>query len=129
MSTLICHLGKHLDQEVSIKGWVHNVRSSGKIAFLQLRDGSGYTQGIVAKADVSEKVWGNAKNLSQESSLIVSGTVTKHPKKEEYELQVKDVQPVQISAEYPISKKEHGPDFLLDNRHLWLRSKKQWAIQ
>ncbi len=128
--TLIKDISKYVDQEVEIKGWLYNKRSSGSIAFLELRDGSGFLQAVAVKTEISEEVWNSAEKLTQESSLIVKGKVSKHPKQEGiFELQVSDIQIVQIAEEYPITKKEHGPDFLLDNRHLWLRSKKQWAIQ
>ena len=127
--TWISDFPKSNGKEVEIKGWVHNLRSSGKIAFLQLRDGTGYTQGIVVHKEVSEEIWNHVKSITIESSVIVQGTVSKHPKKEEYELQVSDIEIVGRSEEYPIGKKDHGPDFLLDHRHLWLRSKKQHAIQ
>ncbi len=120
----------YVAKEVQIKGWIHNKRSSGKIFFIQIRDGQGFIQAIVFKNDVTEKVFETAEKLTQESSVIMTGTISKHPKKEEYELQVKDIEIVHLNTdEYPISNKEHGIDFLLDNRHLWLRSKKQWAIQ
>ncbi len=129
MYSLIKDLSKHVGEEVVIKGWLYNKRSSGPIAFLELRDGYGWVQGVVVKNDVSEKVWQDAEKLTQESSLELVGVVTKHPKKENiFELQVKDIKVIQISGEYPIALKEHGPDFLMDNRHLWLRSKKQWAL-
>ncbi|OIO47081.1 MAG: asparagine--tRNA ligase [Parcubacteria group bacterium CG1_02_37_51] len=118
-----------IDQKVTLKGWVANFRSSGKISFLQLRDGYGYIQGIASENDLEKAVWDKIQGLSVESSVIVQGTISKHPKKEEYELQVSALEIVQLAAEYPIGKKEHGPDFLLDNRHLWLRSSKQVAIQ
>ncbi len=129
MDILITDIAEHVGKTVTVKGWIYNTRSSGKITFLQIRDGSGFVQGIVHRPDVEELVWDDAHALTMESSAIVTGTVSKHPKKEEYELQVSGIEIVQIAAEYPISKKEHGPDFLLDNRHLWLRSKRQWAIQ
>jgi asparaginyl-tRNA synthetase len=127
---LIKDISKYVDKEVEIKGWLYNMRSSGSIAFLELRDGSGFVQCVVVKNSVSEEVWQSVEKLTQESSLIVKGNVSKHPKQEGvFELQASDLQIVQIAEEYPITKKEHGPEFLLDNRHLWLRSKKQWAIQ
>lgn len=129
MHVFISGISKHEGDEVVIRGWAYNVRSSGKIVFLQIRDGSGFIQGIVHKPDVTEDVWNAANQITLESSIIVTGKVAKHPKKDEYELHVSGVQIVQIAKEYPIGKKEHGPDFLLDNRHLWLRSSKQWAIQ
>lgn len=97
--------------------------------FPELRDGTGIVQGVVSKKDVSERVWEDFGKLTQESSLVVTGTVTKHPKQEGvYELQVSDVEIVQIAQDYPITPKEHGIEFLADRRHLWLRSKRQWAI-
>lgn len=127
---MIKDIASFVGQEFEVKGWLYNKRSSGSIAFLELRDGTGFVQGVVVKSAVSEEVWKNVESLTQESSLMAYGSVSKHPKQEGvYELQISDVKVVQISQEYPITKKEHGPDFLLDNRHLWLRSKKQWAIQ
>ncbi len=125
----ISDIDKHLDQEVKIEGWVHNFRSSGSLYFLQIRDGSGFIQAIISKNTVGEKTWKECLKITQETSLELEGKISKHPKKEEYELQVSDLKLFQIAEEYPISNKEHGEAFLLDNRHLWLRSKKQWAIQ
>lgn len=125
----ITQAAEFIGQEVQIQGWVYNLRSSGSICFLQVRDGSGFTQAIVNKASVSAEVWQTAEQATIESSVILTGQISKHPKKEEYELQVSDIKLVQIAEEYPIGKKEHGPDFLLDNRHLWLRAPSQWAIQ
>lgn len=127
--TMITELSHHVGAEVVLRGWIYNLRSSGKIAFLQLRDGSGFAQAIVAKSEVDAAVWETAEKLTLESSVALTGVVTKHPKKEEYELQVRGIEVFQIAAEYPIGKKEHGPDFLLNQRHLWLRSPSQWAIQ
>jgi len=129
MHVFIKDIAPYVGEKVTLKGWVYNLRSSGKITFLQFRDGTGFIQAIVHQPSVSDVVWDDAHKLTIESSVIVSGTVAKHPKKEEYELQVTDLHVVQIAEEYPIGKKEHGPDFLLDNRHLWLRSSKQWALQ
>lgn len=124
-------LKDHVGREVRIRGWMFNKRSSGKIHFLQLRDGSGVVQGIVFQPDVSEEVFATAEKLTMETSLKVDGIVSKHPKFEDtYELQVKNIEIIQLVAEdFPISKKEHGTDFLLENRHLWLRSGSQRAIQ
>lgn len=127
--TEISSLKEHLGEEVLLKGWIYNFRSSGKIAFLQLRDGSGFAQCVVDQGSVSAEAWKVVEEMTQESSVEVSGTVSKHPKLEEYELQVKDLKFIQRAEEYPIGNKEHGPDFLLENRHLWLRAPKQWAIQ
>ncbi|MDO8527636.1 MAG: asparagine--tRNA ligase [Deltaproteobacteria bacterium] len=128
-NAFIKDLNKHLDQTVTVKGWVHNLRSSGKISFLQIRDGTGFCQAIVNQPTVKPEVWEEAKKISLETSVILTAKVSKHPKKEEYELQVEDLKIVQAALDYPIGKKEHGPDFLLDHRHLWLRAPKQWAIQ
>ncbi|MEO5927105.1 MAG: asparagine--tRNA ligase [Patescibacteria group bacterium] len=130
MDTLISKFSALVGQTVTIKGWAHNVRSSGSIAFLQIRDGSGFTQAVVAKQNVDEASWNAAVETTIESSVSVTGTVSKHPKQEGvYELQATSVTLLQKAEEYPIGKKEHGPDFLLDNRHLWLRAPAQWAIQ
>ena len=129
MNVFIKDIGNHIGKTVTIKGWVYNLRSSGKIAFLQIRDGSGFIQAIVSAPEVEGKVWEDVKRITLESSVIISGNVAKHPRQDVYELQVKGLEIVHIAMEYPIGKKEHGPDFLLDMRHLWLRSRKQWAIQ
>ncbi|MFH0820333.1 MAG: asparagine--tRNA ligase [Candidatus Peregrinibacteria bacterium] len=130
MNILISEAKNHVGKEVTIRGWMFNKRGSGKIWFLELRDGSGFIQGIVTK-DAGETVMLTAEKLTMESSVIVTGMISAHPKHVGvFELQVKDIKVVQLNADdYPISKKEHGPDFLLDNRHLWLRSHRQWAIQ
>jgi len=127
----ISNLKNFVGQEVTIQGWMFNKRGSGKIYFLQLRDGSGITQGIVEASSVSPETLAQAEKLTMESSLKVTGLVTKHPKlADTYELQIKEIAPIQlVTAEYPIAKKEHGIEFLMDNRHLWLRSSRQWAIQ
>ncbi len=121
---------KHYDGKVvTLKGWLYNMRSSGKIWFLLLRDGTGLIQGIVSRADVSEEVFNQREILTQESSLIVKGLV--HSDKRApggYEIIVQDIQILQVAQEYPITLKEHGIEFLMDNRHLWLRSRKQWAL-
>jgi asparaginyl-tRNA synthetase len=124
-------LRDHVGKEITIQGWMFNKRSGKGIQFLQLRDGSGVVQGIVFDKAESSDLFKIAASLMPESSLTITGEVTKHPKLEDtYELQVKSIEPIQIPAEeYPIAKKEHGPDFLLENRHLWLRSPKQRAIQ
>jgi asparaginyl-tRNA synthetase len=127
--TFIHEMAHHVGKKVVIKGWVYNKRFSGKIGFLQIRDGSGFIQGVVSEKEVDPKVWELANRLTLESSVVLEGTVSKHPRHEVFELQVGDVKLVQMSEEYPIGKKDHGPEFLLDNRHLWLRSPKQWAIQ
>ncbi|MBD3156396.1 asparagine--tRNA ligase, partial [Candidatus Peregrinibacteria bacterium] len=131
MIATINRIDQYVDKEVSIRGWMYNKRGSGKIYFLQLRDGTGMIQGIVEASSVSEEIFSKAEALTMESSLTVTGTVSKHPKHDDvFELQVNGITIHHLNDdEYPIAKKEHGPDFLLNNRHLWLRSKKQWAIQ
>lgn len=123
--------GNFVNQEVTLEGWMYNKRGSGKIFFLQLRDGSGFMQGVVTEEESGKESMEIAEKLTMESSVRVTGLISKHPKHEDvFEMMVKKIEPVQIpDEEYPISKKEHGPDFLLDNRHLWLRSSRQWAIQ
>ncbi len=129
MQTFIKDLSGFVDQEVTLRGWVSNSRSSGSIAFLELRDGSGFIQCVVSKKEVSEEVWSSVEKITQESSIEISGIVSKHPKQDGvYELQAKSYNLIQLAVDYPIANKEHGPDFLMDNRHLWLRSKRQWAI-
>jgi asparaginyl-tRNA synthetase len=130
MSFLIKDAEKHVGKEVMLQGWMYNRRGSGKIAFLQLRDGSGVMQGIVEESAVGGDVWGSVQSMTIESSVRVSGVVEAHPKKESvFEMQVRDVEIVCLAPDdYPIGKKEHGPDFLLQNRHLWLRSNRQRSI-
>ena len=129
MQTFIKDLSNKVGEEVTIKGWLNNKRSSGKIAFLELRDGSGFVQAVAVKDNLPAEVWETIDKLTQESSLEVTGKVSKHPKQEGvFELQIVKLLNCQIASEYPIAKKDHGPEFLMDNRHLWLRSKKQWAI-
>lgn len=126
---LIKDIAGFIGQEVCLKGWVRNIRHSGKLVFIILRDGSGEMQTIAFKPELGEEAFETAKRLTLESSVIITGVPKQHPKQEGvYELDIKSVTPVQISEEYPISKKEHGPDFLLSNRHLWIRSSKQWAV-
>ncbi|MCE1165271.1 MAG: OB-fold nucleic acid binding domain-containing protein, partial [Bacteroidetes bacterium] len=129
MWVYIDKISEYVDKEVTIKGWLYNIRSSGKLMFPELRDGTGLIQGVVAKNAVSEQVWEDFGKLTQESSVIVTGIVTKHPKKENvYELQVNALEIVSIAEPYPITPKEHGVDFLADRRHLWLRSPRQASI-
>jgi asparaginyl-tRNA synthetase len=122
-------IGTHEGDEVTIKGWLHNRRSSGKIHFLTLRDGSGFIQAVMSKATVGEERFKAADHLSQETSLIVTGTAradTRAPSG--YEIDVKSFEVVGASHDYPITPKEHGVDYLLDRRHLWIRSERQQAI-
>ncbi len=126
----IARLAEHVGAEVTIRGWLYNKRSSGKLHFLEVRDGTGIIQAVVFKGDVTPELFAAADHIQQEASLEVTGLVKEHGKiKGQYELQAKDVKVVAAPArEYPISPKEHGTDFLMDNRHLWLRSKRQHAI-
>ncbi|OIJ15812.1 asparagine--tRNA ligase [Anaerobacillus arseniciselenatis] len=129
MKTTISQVGKYTDQEVVIGGWLANKRSSGKIAFLQLRDGTGFIQGVVVKAEVGEEVFSQAKNLTQESSLYVTGTVRSDERAPSgFELTVTGIEVIHEAVDYPITPKEHGTEFLMDHRHLWLRSKRQHAV-
>ncbi|MFS0764724.1 MULTISPECIES: asparagine--tRNA ligase [Peribacillus] len=129
MKITIKDASKFVDQEVTIGGWLASKRSSGKIAFLQIRDGSGFIQGVVVKADVGEEIFARAKSVSQESSLYVTGVIQKDERSPfGFELQVKDIEIIHESLDYPITPKAHGPEFLMDNRHLWLRSKRQHAV-
>ncbi|MFJ7307230.1 asparagine--tRNA ligase [Peribacillus frigoritolerans] len=129
MKITIKDASKFVDQEVTIGGWLASKRSSGKIAFLQIRDGSGFIQGVVVKAEVGEEIFARAKSVSQESSLYVTGVIQKDERSPfGFELQVKDIEIIHESLDYPITPKAHGPEFLMDNRHLWLRSKRQHAV-
>ncbi|AGQ23636.1 asparagine--tRNA ligase [Lactobacillus helveticus] len=120
---------KHVDQEVKMHVWLTDKRSSGKIIFLQLRDGTAFFQGVVRKNDVTDEVFEVAKSLRQESSFYITGTVHEDARSHfGYEIQITDLKVVSNNEGYPIGNKEHGIDFLLDHRHLWLRSKKPFAI-
>jgi len=119
----------HAGEDVTIKGWLHNRRSSGKIHFLMLRDGSGFIQAVMSKAAVGEELFKAADHLSQETSVIVTGTVradTRAPSG--YEIDVKTLDVVGPSHDFPITPKEHGVDYLLDRRHLWIRTERQQSI-
>jgi len=129
IKTTIAEVYKYVEQEVKIGVWVANKRSSGKIAFLQLRDGTGFIQGVITKAEVSEEVFQTAKSVTQESSLYVTGVVHKDERSPfGYELHVNGIEVIHQSIDYPITPKEHGTEFLMDHRHLWLRSKRQHAV-
>ncbi|HWO01123.1 MAG TPA: asparagine--tRNA ligase [Blastocatellia bacterium] len=127
--TYIRDVSKHAGEEITIKGWLYNLRSSGKLIFPQIRDGSGIIQGVVFKKNVPEQVWNDFEKLTQESSLIVTGSVRADERAPGgYELDVTGVEVLQVAEAFPITPKEHGVEFLMDNRHLWLRSKRQHAI-
>ncbi len=122
-------LPKYVGQEVTLQGWLYNKRSSGKIKFPILRDGTGMVQGVVLKNQVSDEVFHRVDELTQESSFIMQGTVRKEERAPGgYELDVTDIQIISIARDYPITPKEHGIEFLMDRRHLWLRSSRQHAI-
>ena len=122
-------LAKHVGEEVTLNGWLYNKRGKGKLQFLILRDGSGLCQCVVFKGNVSEEIFANAKSLTQESSFSATGKVVASEKAPGgYELDVTDIKVYQISDEYPITPKEHGDSFLIEHRHLWLRSSRQHAI-
>ena len=129
MQTYIKDLSKHVGEEVTLKGWLYNMRSSGKLLFPQLRDGTAIAQCVVAKNAVDPETWDALKPLGQESSLVVTGRVREDSRAPGgFEVDVTSAEVLQNAHEFPITPKEHGPEFLLDNRHLWLRSKKQHAI-
>lgn len=127
--TTIRELKKQIGETVELRGWVYNIRSSGKLRFLLMRDGSGIVQVVWFKGSVSEEIFSKLDTLTQESSLIVTGKV-KEDKRSPIgvELDGVDLQILQIAQDYPLGPKEHGPDFLLSNRHLWLRSQRPHAI-
>ncbi|ENK6465411.1 asparagine--tRNA ligase [Staphylococcus pseudintermedius] len=129
MKTTIKEAKNKIGQEVTIGAWLANKRSSGKIAFLQLRDGTGFMQGVVVKADVDEDIFQRAKSLTQETSLYVTGEITEDNRSDlGYEMKVKNIEVIHEAHDYPITPKNHGTEFLMDHRHLWLRSKKQHAV-
>lgn len=120
---------EHVGQEVQMHVWLTDKRSSGKIIFLQLRDGTAFFQGVVLKNKVSDEVFETAKSLHQEASFYLTGVINEDSRSHfGYEIQIKDIKVVSNNEDYPIGNKEHGVDFLLDNRHLWLRSRRQFAI-
>ncbi len=127
--TYIESLKDQIGQKVTLKGWLYNSRSSGKLVFLELRDGSGIVQCVVFKGNVSEDTFEAAKSLGQESSLIVTGSVKEDARSPiGVEVDVQDLEILQNATDYPITPKEHGTEFLMDHRHLWIRSKKQHAV-
>ena len=122
-------LRQYVGQEVTVRGWVTTVRSSGKLAFVNLRDGTGYLQAVVSRRDVPEAAWAASQGLTQETSLSVTGTVREDPRASGgYELSATDLGILGPSVDFPISPKEHGTSFLFEHRHLWLRSRRQVAI-
>ncbi len=125
----ISGIGEFTGQEVTLKGWVYNMRSSGKLLFLQMRDGTGIIQCVIEKAVVGDEEFEHASSLTQESSLEVTGNVREDARAPGgYEMSVARFKIIQIAEPYPITPKDHGNTFLMDNRHLWLRSRRQNAI-
>src|SRR5689334_8432364 len=127
--TYINQLSNHVGAEVILKGWLYNLRSSGKIAFPQLRDGTGVVQCVVLKNAISPELWEQLKGLGQESALVIKGTVRADSRAPGgFEIDVIDAEVLQQVHDYPITPKEHGTEFLMDHRHLWLRSRRQHAV-
>ena len=125
----ISGLSSSVGETVTLKGWLYNRRDSGKIRFLVLRDGSGYLQCVVVKKEVPEEVWESSGTLTQESSFEVTGVVREAPRQEGgVELGVTGLAVLSLCHDWPITPKEHGVDFLMSQRHLWLRSARQVAI-
>ncbi|HMU62294.1 MAG TPA: OB-fold nucleic acid binding domain-containing protein, partial [Gemmatimonadales bacterium] len=125
----INELDRHVGQSVTVRGWVATTRSSGKIAFVVLRDGSGYLQAVFSKREVSEATWLRLAELTQETSVAVTGEVRADARAPGgHELTATELEILGASPDFPISPKEHGSGFLFEHRHLWLRSRRQVAI-
>ena len=126
------NIADYVGQQVTIKGWLYNSTRKGKLMFLRLRDGSGMTQGVAFRPEIGDELFEELKRLGQESSVIITGTVKENNRApgvpSGYEIGVESVEVLQDVADYPITPKEHGVEFLMDNRHLWLRSSQQWAV-
>ena len=129
MTVYIEDIARHEGQSVTLKGWLHNRRSSGKIHFLTLRDGSGFIQCVMTRQAVGDEMFKQADHLAQESALAVTGTVRSDPRAPGgYEVDVTALEVISESKDYPITPKEHGVDYLMDRRHLWIRAPRQQAI-
>jgi asparaginyl-tRNA synthetase len=129
MHVYIEDIGEHTGKDVIIKGWLYNKRSSGKVRFILVRDGTGIVQSVIAKGEVEEEIFDAADKITQESSIILKGTVRKDERAPGgYEIVVKDLKILQMAQDFPIAPKEHSIEYLLPLRHLWLRSRKQNAI-
>jgi asparaginyl-tRNA synthetase len=126
------NIADYVGQQVTIQGWLYNSTRKGKLMFLRLRDGSGMTQGVAFRPEVGDELFETLKRLGQESSLIITGTIRENDRApgvpQGYEIGVEQVEVLQNTEEYPITPKDHGVEFLMDNRHLWLRSSQQWAV-
>jgi len=128
-SLAISDLASRVGETVTLRGWLYHWRKGGKIWFLVLRDGSGYLQAVVSKSECRRSAWNEATRATQESTLEVTGVVRADPRSPGgVELGVTDVKILDLCLDWPITPKEHGVDFLLSQRHLWLRSSKQVAI-
>jgi asparaginyl-tRNA synthetase len=134
MATIIRieEIGQYVGQEVTVRGWLYAKTGKGRLQFLRVRDGSGIVQAVAFEREVAPEVFERVQEVTQESSIIVTGTVRADERApgypDGYELGLKDLQIVQLAEEYPITPKEHGVEFLMEHRHLWLRSTRQWAI-
>ena len=129
MLAYIEDIARHDGQAVTIRGWLHNRRSSGKIHFLTVRDGSGFIQCVMSRRDVGDDAFTRADHLAQETALVVHGSVRADARAPGgYELDVKSIEVVSEAHDYPITPKEHGVDYLMDRRHLWIRSQRQQAV-
>jgi asparaginyl-tRNA synthetase len=125
----IADFGRHVGEEVKVQGWLHNKRSSGKLQFLIVRDGSAFAQMVVVKAGVDAGTWAAAEEMGQESALELTGRVKEDTRAPGgYEVEVTSLRAVHVAREYPITPKEHGTAFLMENRHLWIRSQRQHAV-
>ena len=127
LNLTINQLNRFAGKDVELKGWVHNTRSVGKIWFLIFRDGTGFLQCVVVKNEVSDEIFNLEQILGQEDSVIIKGNVRPEPRSPGgFELAIKDITVINhVEKDFPISPKDHGTDFLMSNRHLWLRSKRQ----
>ena len=125
-------IAAHESKEVTVQGWLHNRTDKGRLQFLQVRDGTGVVQAVVFKREVTPEVFEAIRELTQESALVITGTVRADARAPgvpgSYEIGVNDAKVIQTAEEYPIQPKEHGVEFLMDNRHLWIRSNRQWAV-
>ena len=129
MRFYVSDLKKYVGETVELKGWAYNTRSSGKVKFLELRDGTGIVPCILFKGECEDSALETFEKVTQETSVKVTGVVRKHPKHENvFELGAKTLEIVGSAVDYPVSHKEHGTDFLMENRHLWIRSKRQHAV-
>lgn len=125
----ICDLKQYVGQEITVKGWIYHKRSSGKLRFIVLRDGTGYLQCVVFKGNVSPELFEQVDSFGQETSISITGKIKEEPRAPGgVEMDVVTLSPIQVAHDYPITPKDHGIEFLMDIRHLWLRSSKQVAI-